>query len=461
MKKLCLICSFILFFSASTVIAQTLGLDENFNANCGSGTNGPVYSFDIQNDGKIVIAGNFSNFNAFANSNLDRILPSGGIDGTFIVGTGFDSWISKVKVMSNGNIFACGDFYSIQGTSYSYFGSLNPNGTSNSSFLSNSTDAHVKDFTELPNGKIMVGGQFQILNGFNRPYFGILYPDGNLDAGTNVGTGPNGFVNGIVKTSDRAYLFGYFTSYNGNAVSTLARVYHDGTYDPSFNTGSSANLDINCLAVQNDGKILVGGNFTSFNGQNSNKLIRLNNDGSIDATFTIGSGFNDEVKSIAIQPDGKILVAGNFNAYNGVSRNRILRLLPNGTLDASFDPGTGFNSVVHEIKINAEGNIIAVGEFSEYNSVIVGHIAKLNSSALLVHENTEDRNVFYPNPADHSVNLKTNEPLEFVQFYNLFGQMVYRGNSKTIDLGEFENGMYIIEMKCGNELKFEKLEIQH
>jgi hypothetical protein len=65
---------------------------------------------------------------------------------------------------------------------------------------------------------------------------------------------------------------------------------------------------VNALAIQNDGKIIVGGNFTSFSGTAAYRIIRLNSDGTRDASFVVGNGFNDRVNSISIQSDGKIIV---------------------------------------------------------------------------------------------------------------------------------------------------------
>jgi uncharacterized delta-60 repeat protein len=91
-----------------------------------------------------------------------------------------------------------------------------------------------------------------------------------------------------------------------------------------------------CSLLQPDGKILLGGAFTSFNGVTANRLIRLNNDGSIDATFnTQIAASSGIVYSLALQSNGSIIVAGSFTKYNGVT-NRVVRLLPSGTVDTDF-----------------------------------------------------------------------------------------------------------------------------
>ena len=106
-------------------------------------------------------------------------------------------------------------------------------------------------------------------------------------------------------------------------------------------------MPVNSIAVQADGKILVGGNFTIIGGQTRNRIARL------DATTGLADSFNpnanDSVRSIAVQSDGKILAGGFFNGANsigGQTRNRIARLDPTTGLADSFDPNA--NSTVYQ-----------------------------------------------------------------------------------------------------------------
>jgi hypothetical protein len=110
-----------------------------------------------------------------------------------------------------------------------------------------------------------------------------------------------------------------------------------------------------------DGKILLGGAFTSFNGVAANRLIRLNNDGSIDASFnTQIAASSGIVYSLALQSNGSIIVAGSFTKYNGLL-NRVVRLLPSGTVDDFV--GLGASGVVEEVQIQPDGKIILSGSF--------------------------------------------------------------------------------------------------
>jgi len=95
--------------------------------------------------------------------------------------------------------------------------------------------------------------------------------------------------------------------------------------------------DVYSIALQPDGKILVGGDFTHYNGEYAGRIIRLNSDGSIDQGFTSGGDeFNNSVYAIAVQNDGKIVVGGDFGSYYYYSCNGYARLNSDGTFDTTF-----------------------------------------------------------------------------------------------------------------------------
>ena len=154
----------------------------------------------------------------------------------------------------------------------------------------------------------------------------------------------------------------------------------DGSLDTSFNPGSVANSGVLSIASQPDGKILIGGWLTQYNGTTRNDIARLNSDGSLDTSFNPGSGVHGSISSIALQPDGKILIGGEFTQYNGTTRNNIARLNPDGSLDTSFDPGSGADSSISSIALQPDGKILIGGGFTEYNGTPRNNIARLNSS---------------------------------------------------------------------------------
>ncbi len=150
-------------------------------------------------------------------------------------------------------------------------------------------------------------------------------------------------------------------------------------------SGSASGLSVYTTALQPDGKLLVGGNFTSWNSSSARHLVRLNSDGSLDTAFssnmgTSGGGFNS-VSDLKIQSDGKILACGNFTSWNGTSSINIIRLNSNGTLDTAFSSNisTGPSSTVEAIDIQSDGKIIAGGQFDTWGGVSVGGVVRLNA----------------------------------------------------------------------------------
>jgi len=157
----------------------------------------------------------------------------------------------------------------------------------------------------------------------------------------------------------------------------IARLNANGVVDNSFVIGSGANGTVRNITIQTDGKIIVSGDFTSFNGTVCNRIVRLNIDGSVDNTFLIGIGANNVCTSTAIQFNGKIIVVGKFTSFNGVSCNRIVRLNTDGTVDLTFNSGGGASSDINSVSIQNDGKIIIGGDFLLYDGFLKSRIARL------------------------------------------------------------------------------------
>ncbi|SVB35090.1 uncharacterized protein METZ01_LOCUS187944, partial [marine metagenome] len=171
---------------------------------------------------------------------------------------------------------------------------------------------------------------------------------------------------------------GDFASYNGYNRSRVARLNNDGTLDKGFDIGTGADFVINSVALQPDGKILVAGDFAHFNEEPLAGIARLNTDGSLDESFNPGGGFNDSVRLVGVQEDGRILVGGFFTEVNGVFRNRVARLMADGSLDHSFDVGTGANGSVYSMDVQSDGKILIGGSFSTFNNLNRNGIVRLS-----------------------------------------------------------------------------------
>jgi uncharacterized delta-60 repeat protein len=296
--------------------AQTMFSDPSFNIqdDCvalTSGLNGTVSNVALQNDGKIIVSGGFTQFNGISVNNLVRLNSDGSFDSSFNIGTGFNGSVNFIKIQ--------------------------------------------------PDNKLLLGGNFTSFNGISANYIARLNPDGSMDDTFISGAGFNNFVHVIELQSDSKILVGGgFTSYNGVMANRIIRLNSDGSQDITFSTGSGFNQPVRTLAIQPDGKVLAGGEFTTYNGSASNRIVRLNSSGLIDGSFNISNGFNDWVFSIILQPTGEILVSGYFSSYAGSVANSIVRILPTGIKDNNFNSSFAW-PWIFAMQLQDDGKIIVGG----------------------------------------------------------------------------------------------------
>jgi uncharacterized delta-60 repeat protein len=317
---------------------------------------------------------------------------SGANDSTFntsdvgyAAGDGLNGNLVGLCLQADGKILAGGAFTAYRGVAVTRIVRLNPDFSIDASFAATvGANNNVNCLVEQPDGKIIAGGAFTLYNGVSRSRINRLTASGSNDATFTPGTGANSTISAIALQPDGKILIGgAFTSYNGTAINRIARLNTNGTIDTSFHVGTGAAATVNTIALQADGKILIGGTFTSYNGSTANRIIRLNTDGSADATFTPGTAASSTVNFIKVQTDGQILISGAFATYNGTSRSRIARLNTDGTLETAFNPGTGANSTVNCIAIQADGKLIISGNFTTFNGTSRVRIARLTAMGAL------------------------------------------------------------------------------
>src|SRR5262249_44058535 len=142
---------------------------------------------------------------------------------------------------------------------------------------------------------------------------------------------------------------------------------------------NAANNWVESMAVQADGKIVIGGQFTTANGVTRTRIARLLSNGALDTSFDPGAGANNTVYKVLVQTDGKVLLAGAFTSARGTARNRIARLNTDGSLDTTFDPGLGADNAIWGIGLQADGKIVVSGPFSTFNGTPRLRFARLNT----------------------------------------------------------------------------------
>jgi len=305
----------------------------------------------------------------------------GSLDAGFDPGTGASSGVEVLAVQPDGKVLIGGGFEFYNGTARNRIARLNADGSLDTSFNPGAgADDAISALALQPDGKVLIGGGFGFYNGTARNRIARLNADGSLDTGFDPGSGANDWVFSFVLQPDGKVLIGgWFTSYDGASRSGIARLNVDGGLDADFNpgTGISNADDVLALALQPDGKVLIGGNFTTYNGTARNRIARLNTDGSLDVAFNPGVGADDIVRSFALQPDGKVLIGGDFESYNGTARNRIARLNADGGLDGNFNPGTGANNIVSNLALQPDGKVLIGGIFTSYNGSSRGRVARV------------------------------------------------------------------------------------
>ena len=162
--------------------------------------------------------------------------------------------------------------------------------------------------------------------------------------------------------------------------------------DPAFTGAGGGPLTrVGQVVVQGDGKIIVTGNRFTAGGISRAQIARLNADGSLDESFDAGLELHDTlIEAVAVQPDGRIVVAGSFTSWNGVPRGRIARLMPDGSLDPGFPAGAGANGTVRCVAVQRDGRIILAGDFSR-----IAGMAGPNTGVARLHPNGTVDGGFY------------------------------------------------------------------
>ena len=393
-----------------------------------------VTALAVQPDRRLLIAANT------LDGGIARFHADGRRDYSFNPGEGIDAFVEDINVIvvqPDRKILIGGDFERFDGANRPGLARLHPDGSLDRDFnlglergfiggspwLKEGIVAIVLDAT----GRILFGGDFTAVNGVPRPGVARLLADGSLDAAFVPPAGVPLQVQTLVIQPDGRTLVGGVplgTAAGGDdggaaredalalAVAPeplpqpLLRLQVDGridgTFNPVFEAGSPFVADgfpgeVHCLAVQPDGKIIVGGSFSSVNGVPRNSIVRLSANGMTDLAFDPGSGVLEdfgfgppnelvpgEVKALILQPDSKVVLAGVFDLVDGQSRGGVARLNADGSLDEFFSPGGGINGgfaaegpAALSLGLQADGQILVGGRFTRFGQADRDGIARL------------------------------------------------------------------------------------
>ncbi|MFO1498959.1 MAG: immunoglobulin domain-containing protein [Verrucomicrobiota bacterium] len=296
--------------------------------------------------------------------------------------------------------------------------------------------SQVKYLAMQPDGKILIGGNFTSANGFPAPGLARLKPDGEFDVGFAPALAIGSFTLGLALQEDGKILAaGYdatgspylrrllggdlppnppeilqgpsaltLTSGQTGSFSVRARSRNLPSYQwrkdgNDIQGATNAVLAFRAVAATDGGsyQVLVSNEFgtTASASASLEVLPPSNTPGTIDLSFDPGAGTDDEVTTLAVQRDGRILLTGVFQTVDGAARPGIARLEPNGEVDASFNPGSGFkystylrpptlipgpDGVFNLLAELQDGRIVAGGYFTNYDGVACPGIVRLESN---------------------------------------------------------------------------------
>ena len=355
-------------------------VDSSFNT--GSGANNWVRSTILQPDGKVLIAGHFTSVDGVGRNHVARLNSDGSLDTGFDPGSGTDNGVLSMALQSDGKVLIGGAFATVNGVSRPRLARLNTDGSLDTSFDANTTLGGVETLVIQPNGKILMGGTFTTVGGTARNRIARVNSDGTIDTGFDPGSGADDEVFAIeLQANNQVLIGGRFATVDGTARLRVARLNSDGSLDTSFDPGTASGATDSVYEIHEEasGNIRLAGNFTEMAGERRDRIARVTSAGSLTPAFELAEGANNTVRAIAVQPDGRILCGGSFTTMNGVNRSRIARLNDDGTLDTGFDPGGGADADVSDLALQPDGKVIIVGKFTDIDGTTLNRVARLNS----------------------------------------------------------------------------------
>ncbi|HJY27664.1 MAG TPA: choice-of-anchor Q domain-containing protein, partial [Pyrinomonadaceae bacterium] len=379
--------------SAADYVFAPGSLDTSFNTGTGASSHSSalpqyVQPVVLQPDGKILIAGAFLFYNDVSRNRVARLNSDGTIDGSFNPGAGPDTDVLCMALQADGKILIGGNFASYDGAPRSRIARLNSNGTLDSSFAAVFPDDVVRSIVVQPDGKILIGGDFSLVNGILRNHVARLNDNGSLDSFVPA-SGSTGVVSTLALQPDgKIIVGGGFISFSTANNTRVVRLNSNGTLDGTFNSALGISMAPRQVLVQPDGKILVAGEFIGVDTPfGKHGIARLETSGAIDGTFDPGLGTDGHtIQAIALQPDSKIVIVGGFPTFNGTTVNGVARLDSGGSLDTSFNSGTGINVPfpVRGIAIQPDGKIVIGGQYTFYNGVSSNGITRINGDLFVM-----------------------------------------------------------------------------
>jgi uncharacterized delta-60 repeat protein len=337
----------------------------------------------LDTNGRLVLAGTFTEINGTARRGLARLLGDGSLDPNFDPAPP-DTVPNAMIVDTLGRTVIVGPFTSVGAVPRAGLARFSPTGEvdPNLKALFN-PGASLKAVAPLPDGRIVVAGSFSTVDGAPRGGLAAFMPDGSLDSSFGVATSINGPVARLVpRKIGGVFIAGSFTSVAGQRRNNLAALASDGSLDVTFAPIELTNAEtVQDMVEMPDGGVVIAAEY--FAPSRLRRLRRLTVNGAIDPSFVFPYSVDAIFDALAVDPAGRILAGYRVNKlpFSTTTRPILQRFLANGSVDRSFDIGMG-PSTMSNIIVDPEGRILITG-LTTFDDLPVGGVVRLQTSSPL------------------------------------------------------------------------------
>lgn len=354
-------------------------LDNDRLGHPGLGVAGAIRSAIQFGDGHVVLAGGFNNALGVPSFSIIRLTPMGVLDSPFQPGVGPDGWLNAVAAQNDGSLFVAGDFMRFSGADRGRCLRIGPLGQMDAQFRPvPGADGQITAVAIQSDGKLLITGDFLHVNGEACVRLARLHPDGTVDRTFQPGSGMEVRGSAMAVQSDGKILVcGLFNRFGETACSGLIRLNPDGSLDPAFRLSGEPSLGVETVVVAPNGQILIGGWFTRYFGKPRHLVARLQADGMPDESFrpdwdAHGSAEpawnpNPHARHLSQLPDGRLLVSGGFVQVHGIRRCGLVRMHSDGRLDESFQHGPGTDNMANCAVSLPDGRVVVAGGFQHFD----------------------------------------------------------------------------------------------
>lgn len=353
-------------------------LDTHFLAR--PGADHGVWAVALTEGGGVMAGGAFATFGGLDRPRIARVRADGSAESGFRAKVKYE--VRAVLSLEGGRVALAGLFNTVNDVAINHLAVLKADGALDPAFrVGTGTDLPVFAMARGPGGTLVVGGEFTSVQGLSAARIARILPDGAVDSTFQTWSAADGPVDTLaVDGEGRTVIGGRFGRVEGRVRGGVARLDGAGRLDTAFAGGLGASGTVRVVAVDGQDRVLVGGEFDRFDGAPAGRIVRLTASGVRDPGFRaegVGQGPDGVVLAVLPRADGTIWIGGGFTRVDGLPRARVARLLEDGRLDPGFDPGLGVNDWVTSMVERGDGGLVLGGMFTECMGLARGGLAVL------------------------------------------------------------------------------------